>query len=222
MSRPASTSAPARSGSGEAMRFGPHWRPTTLPRSGRIKATYELAGEAFREALRDWRASGWQGGVAFATGNLGRLAARTGRHDEAEELLVDARDRFAELGDEMTALEMDTRRAENFVFAGRPADALAILEPAVAEAQRIGGWATLTTMIQRLRGDALMQLGRTEEARAAYDEALRVGREGQAEFEVALTLESLVAAGNASRAGDDRALHAPRDRSEGGGAVGAP
>ena len=82
------------------------------------------ARDAFIEVRRVWRAAGYAGGIPFASGNLGRIAARQGRHDEAEALLVDARTWFESTGEEFTALEMDTRRAENLVLEGRAAEAL--------------------------------------------------------------------------------------------------
>ena len=72
-------------------------------------------GEAeprFREALRVWRAAGFEGGVAYALANLGRVAYRSGRPDEGLPMLREARALFGESGFVAQVLETDTRIAE--------------------------------------------------------------------------------------------------------------
>src|SRR5262249_48476900 len=51
----------------------------------------DRADQLFEEALRIWRGAGHATGVAFATGNRGRSAARRGTFQEAQRLLADAR-----------------------------------------------------------------------------------------------------------------------------------
>ena len=46
--------------------------------------------------------------------------------------------------------------------------------------------------LRRIRGCALLGLGRADEARAALEESLRDGRVRNAPFEVALTLEAMI------------------------------
>ncbi len=64
-------------------------------------------------------------GIALATSNLGRVAARARRFDEALELLAEALAAFEALGSEALARETEARRAECFVLAGRYQEALA-------------------------------------------------------------------------------------------------
>jgi len=72
-------------------------------------------------------------GIALATSNLGRVAARARRFDEALELLAEALAAFEALGSEAFVRETEARRAECFVLAGRYQEALEIV-PAALEA----------------------------------------------------------------------------------------
>jgi class 3 adenylate cyclase/tetratricopeptide (TPR) repeat protein len=145
----------------------------------------------FQEALRVWRAAGFREGVGHATGNLGRVASRAGRNDEAVELLGKARTLFEDIGEERMALEMDARIAESFVFAGEGGRALPLATETLRRTEKLGGWATVSTLLHRLRGEALVQAGDTAAAREALEESLRVGRERNADYEVGLTLEAM-------------------------------
>ncbi len=48
-----------------------------------------------------------------------------------------------------------------------------------------------TPRLERIRGYALVQLDRTEEARGAFEEAVRLGGEAGGEYELALALAGL-------------------------------
>jgi hypothetical protein len=58
-------------------------------------------------------------GIALATSNLGRVAARARRFDEALELLAEALTAFEALGSEALSHETQARRAECLVLGGR-------------------------------------------------------------------------------------------------------
>jgi len=151
----------------------------------------EEAEALLREALRVWRAAGHWWGIAYATLNLGRVAARAGDADRARSLLEEARDGFLRGGAASFALESDARLAEAWVLDGRGDEALPrvteLLEREVSE----GGSATHGPFLQRIRGHALMQLRDLTGAREALEESLRLGRSGTAAHEVALTLLAL-------------------------------
>jgi tetratricopeptide (TPR) repeat protein len=63
----------------------------------------EEAEALFLEAQRVWRAARYPVGVALATSNLGRVAARVRRFDEALELLSEALAAFEALGSERSS-----------------------------------------------------------------------------------------------------------------------
>jgi tetratricopeptide (TPR) repeat protein len=122
-----------------------------------------------------------------ARSNLGRLAARAGRFDEAEAALGSALAGFEELAAAGFALETRARLAELDVLRGdRAAEALERAGAAIGK----GAAPAVEAMLQRVRGQALLQLGDEERARAALDESLLVARTADAEYEAALTLRA--------------------------------
>src|SRR5207244_1480762 len=134
----------------------------------------EEAEKLFREARRVWRAARYPVGIALATSNLGRVAARARRFDEALELLGEALAAFEALGSEALARETEARRAECFVLAGRFQEALDVV-PAVHEAA--GESPLLGVFLERLHGYALVQARRAEEAGARFERSLELARE---------------------------------------------
>ena len=115
-----------------------------------------------REALRIWRAAGLKHAIAYGLNIIGRVASRSGRYEEALELLGQARDLNHEIGDEPEELESDVRIAECLAMQGRAAEALELATEALARSETLGGPAT--PQLQRVRGCALAQLGRLAEA----------------------------------------------------------
>ena len=174
----------------------------------------EEAESRFRDALRIWRASGYRQGVAFAVANLGKIASRQGRFDEAVELLGEARRSFDEVGSSSYVLDVDARLAENAVFAGDPAAAIERADAALKRADAMGGMPVIAAILYRVKAYARIQLG---DAAAAVEDAttsLRLAREREATFEVALGLEALARAQRGRRpAGRARARPASARRS---------
>jgi tetratricopeptide (TPR) repeat protein len=147
----------------------------------------EDAEPLVRHALRVWKAAGDAGGVAFAQGLLGRVAARSGRLGEALELYEHARAGYHAAGDSVGIVEIDTRITEALIFRGDGDEALELIEETLAKGD--AGVHALT--LRRLRGYALMQLGRLEDARRALDESLEGARARKASYEEALTLRAI-------------------------------
>ncbi len=160
----------------------------------------EEAESMMREALPVWKAAGDQFGVAFLLSQLGRVAAKGGRLEEALRLLDDARTRFADIGAQRDVLETDAHRAEALLFRRRGAEALELIEATLAESEVRGGMAELHPLMHRIRGYALLQLGRVEAAEVALEASLAAGRTVSADYEVALTLQGM--ARRALAAGD--------------------
>ena len=163
-------------------------------------------GEAeplLKESLRIARASRSGSRIADAAGYYGRLLARLGRFDEAEALLAEAHGQHERDGEREEVLETEARIAESLVFRGAAADALDRVETTLARAKTFDGIFVLVPTLQRVRGLALMQLGRLEEARQAFAESLDRARLDSADYDAALALDSLVAlrrlAGEATR-----------------------
>jgi tetratricopeptide (TPR) repeat protein len=133
-----------------------------------------------------WRAARYPVGIALATSNLGRVAARSGRFDEALRLLAEAVAAFQTLGSMAFVQETEARRIECLVLAGRHQEALKVLPGAlVATEDR----PLVGALLERLHGYALVQARRGGEAGPRFERSLELAR--GADYEVALTLEAL-------------------------------
>lgn len=152
----------------------------------------EEAEGHFREALAVYRASDYRSGVGYALGNLGRVAARSGRHAEALELLAEARGIFAEIGEDLMVLEMDARAAECLLLRG-DGEARDRAEEALDRARRAGEVAPQTPMLLRVLGYAAMRAGDLDEAEMHLAESLETARRRGAEHEAAFTLQARAA-----------------------------
>jgi class 3 adenylate cyclase/tetratricopeptide (TPR) repeat protein len=165
----------------------------------------EEARELFEEAAAVFQAAHARFLEHVATGNLGRLAAREGRFNDAEQALEAALEGFGQLRAASFMLEAQARLAELDVLRGdRPERALERAEAALVEARASGG-SPLEAGLLRLVGYARAQSGRTEEARASFEESLAAAQSTEAEYEQALAHQALAAVGedadrNAARA----------------------
>jgi class 3 adenylate cyclase/tetratricopeptide (TPR) repeat protein/ABC-type cobalamin transport system ATPase subunit len=166
------------------------------------------AEERLRGALDTWRATDDDYGVALALSLLGRLAGRDGRVAEGERLLADALARFRALRLSQEIQRVRVLALENLVLGELAEPALVIADELVAE---LAGGGRFAATLQRLRGLALAQLGKLEAALAALDASLELARELGEPFEVALSLDALVALG--ARTG--RGCVAERDERDG-------
>jgi len=145
----------------------------------------------FREALRVWKAAGFELGVAYALANLGRVSYRDGRPNDGLPMLREARALFGEAGYVAQVLETDSRIAECHVVANQPDEALAVADGALAVEASRDGLGHQRPALLRARGYALAQLGRPDEAREALTASLTAARERQADHEVAFTLNAM-------------------------------
>jgi class 3 adenylate cyclase/tetratricopeptide (TPR) repeat protein len=161
------------------------------------------AGELLDDALRVWRAAGWPPMVAIATRQLGSVALREGRLRDAMRLFEEAREVFIEVGAQHQVIDTDGRIAECLLLQGSEGG----LELAREALARAGEQSVHVPMLQRVVGYGLQQTGDRAGARAAFEDSLRIARERQAEYQVALTLDAL------ARLGGDgaEALAAERD-----------
>jgi class 3 adenylate cyclase/tetratricopeptide (TPR) repeat protein len=160
----------------------------------------EEAESRAREALRVWKAPGAEAGTiaAEATRLLGYAVAQQGRFDEALPLLEESRDAFREAGDRRSEeLEAELRIAQCLLLDGDAESALAHATAAVSEVDRSRD-PMLVAALQRVRGLALMESGRLDEAREGFEDSLAVARSGapdagfkSPDYEVGLTFDAL-------------------------------
>ena len=156
------------------------------------------AEPVFREVLEVRRATGNPLKIAEAGSLLGRHLARVGRHEEARELLDEARALFDEEGDAEDLLTTDAWIADSLALAGNGAEALSVAAAALERADALSGVSVVVTQLHRTCGWAYMQAGNLEAAGESLDEALRVAGIDDENFgimsgdlEVALTLNAL-------------------------------
>jgi predicted ATPase/class 3 adenylate cyclase len=153
----------------------------------------EEARAAFDEALRVWRAAQYRVGVALATSNLGRVAARSGDFVTAYKLFADASAQFSEIGAGSLVLETTIREAECLVLEGRHKEAAAALRKLQADD---GAGTAERAIVERLAGYAIVQSRAPfAKARPHFDAALDAARSADRQYELALTLRAIAETG---------------------------
>jgi tetratricopeptide (TPR) repeat protein len=146
------------------------------------------AEQCFRDAWRVWRSVSHAGGSALTTMHLGRIAAKRGDFAEAFALLDAAREEFLAIGSTNDVLEVDTRTAECRILAGEYETALGVADRELAASHGL----VEETALLRIRGTALLALGRADEGIAALRSCLDESRSRGARFEIALAQHELV------------------------------
>jgi tetratricopeptide (TPR) repeat protein len=151
----------------------------------------EEAEARLRDSLRVWKAAGNRFMLGACFELLARVAARAGRLEDALGFLRDAKDAYVAVGAREDELGADAREAEFRVVMGAASEALALADVAAERAQAEEGEGLNGSLIARVRGYALAQLHRDEEARAAFEEGVRVARTREEPYDVALSLIGL-------------------------------
>ncbi|MBK9114747.1 MAG: tetratricopeptide repeat protein [Betaproteobacteria bacterium] len=146
------------------------------------------------DTLPVWRASRYRYLLGGCLWLLGRVSLRAGRIGEARARLEEARALFVAVKREEETLDVDARIAECRVFAGDAEAGLASATDALARARvsKVGGKAV--SVLQRVRGHALLRMGDCAAAREALEESLAAARTRKDLQETALALHSLRAA----------------------------
>jgi class 3 adenylate cyclase/tetratricopeptide (TPR) repeat protein len=152
---------------------------------------FDEAEPLMRESLRIARASRSGPRIAETARYLGLLLARLGRFDEARRLLDEAHDEYERAGEPSEVLVTEARLAELLVLEGAARDALESAERTLERSPASDGIFPLGPTLHRMRGLALLQLGRFDDAQAALDESLASARKAGADYEVALALDAL-------------------------------
>jgi class 3 adenylate cyclase/tetratricopeptide (TPR) repeat protein len=193
---------------------------------GEIRSDQGRLDEAealFKEARRVHQATNTVEGLGFAASNLGRVASRSGRFDDAMRLFTEARAIFESAGAHALVLDTDARIAECLALKEDWDRASEVAERALTKALAVDGVAVQTPMLHRIKGGALLRTGFPGEARAALEESLRSAHARQARYEVAMTLDALIAMDLAEGREPDRAHVEERDQIfEGLGVVAPP
>ena len=107
-------------------------------------------------------------------------------------------------------LEVKARLAEWAVLARKPEQALEDVEDVLAGICESGGGSHQNALVHRIRGYALKQLGRTDEALAAFEKSLDLARKANETYELAVTLDAIGAL--KTRTGADRTAEAAEAR----------
>jgi len=103
---------------------------------------------------------------------MGRARSRAGDVAAGLVLLEDARTRLTRLREPHEVLDADIASAEAHLIAGRPEQALVLIERALTEAASIHA-ATLLPSAFRVRATALLAIGEVAKARTALADGLR-------------------------------------------------
>jgi tetratricopeptide (TPR) repeat protein len=151
----------------------------------------EEAERLLRGAVRTWRAARYQLGVAYGSMHLGRTIARTGRFDEAREVLDETVALFLSLKDEGHLVETHARQAELAVFEGNGPSALPQIDEMIGRASRLGGLPPVEALLYRVKGWALAQAGDLTGSVLAFEQSLRIAKSADARFEEAMTEQAL-------------------------------
>jgi class 3 adenylate cyclase/tetratricopeptide (TPR) repeat protein len=156
------------------------------------RGSWDAATARFEQARRRWVAVRFAAGIALATGNLGRTAARraaaagdAGGLAAAEAQLGDALEQFVAIGAAGFADETRCRLAEARLLQYRPAEAADALA-SVEAIDRSGPPTAELANLLRLQALALAQRGDLRAARTIGSDALAVAEAAGARYELAL------------------------------------
>jgi tetratricopeptide (TPR) repeat protein len=144
-------------------------RADGLVKQGRSDEALPLLEDTLRVA----RAVGDEDLVALVRKEMGRARSRAGDVAEGLILLEEARTELTRLREPQEVVDADIASAEAHLLAGRPEQALGLIEGAVTEAASIRA-ATLLPSAYRVQAAALLATGEVAQARMALAEGLRL------------------------------------------------
>ena len=144
------------------------------------------------ETLPFWQSSQYHYYLGWCLAQLGRLAMRRGRFDEALVRLDQAKANFVQVGAEQEVPVVRARIAECRLIMGDVDGALVLVNEMQSHADTSSGVARAKSLIARVQGHALLLQGDAWGARDALELSLAAARERRDLFEIALTLHSLI------------------------------
>ncbi len=142
-------------------------------------------------ALRLFRASRYEMGIALSAVQLARLELRSGHVETAAHLLDDAEARFRGMGATAYLLDARVRQAERHLAIGDPATAATIAAAVDASLRKEGAGAALPAIVTRVRAEAAAGLDDAAFARALATDALDHARHEQSAYEEVRALDVL-------------------------------
>jgi tetratricopeptide (TPR) repeat protein len=176
-------------------RAGDSWdAATTSSNIAELLLYWDRGDEAeplLQRAMHIWRAAGAQPELAAGHEMLGQVAMRRGDYERAFDLLGLAHD-YALAHGGNSAHRLEGLIAEAYVRAGQPEQALERVTETLRHAVGAEGSAGFIPMLNRVHGFALRDLGRTEEAREAFELSVTVARALGADHEIAFGLMALI------------------------------
>lgn len=144
------------------------------------------------EMLPLWRAAGFQDWLAACLQQLGRVAMRLRRFDEALARFDEAKKNLLHVGAEHDIPPVDAWTAECRVGMGSPDAALEIVRGLLDRQGESSGVARMVPLLLRLQGHALLLQEDLWGARDALEASLAAARERSDLFEATLTSLSLI------------------------------
>jgi class 3 adenylate cyclase/tetratricopeptide (TPR) repeat protein len=158
-----------------------------LSNQGRLTEARKL----LRRARRVWRGTGYDWGVAYATAQLGRIAVREGRRDEGRRELQDALATFRRLRVAGDAWWVEALLLEAAAYSGRAVETLEKADRLLLKCGRSVHGGRIVALLLRVRGFALAQLGRAEDADETLEASLAEGRLQDDLYDVAVALDAI-------------------------------
>jgi class 3 adenylate cyclase/tetratricopeptide (TPR) repeat protein len=143
-------------------------RADVLVRQGRSDEALPLLENTLRVA----RAVGDEDLVALVRKEMGKAQSRAGNVPAGLALLEEARIQLIRLREAHEVVDADIASAEAYLLAGRPEQALGLIDGALAEAASIHA-ATLLPPAHRVQAAALLAMGEVTKARTALADGLR-------------------------------------------------
>ncbi|MDT4909410.1 MAG: hypothetical protein QOI69_2651 [Pseudonocardiales bacterium] len=163
-------------------------RAEILVQQGRIDEAVPVLAAAIRVLLAAHATSF----LGFAMTVYGRAALARGRYAEAMNRFGEARALCLEMGEIDESLTIDALAAECHLRSGEVAEALAFATHTMDRAKQIGDDASAEPLLHRVRGEALIAMGRVADGQATLRASLAAARERHAANEVEASLATLL------------------------------
>jgi tetratricopeptide (TPR) repeat protein len=169
-------------------------RAEILVQQGRIEESVPVLAAAIRVLLAAQATSF----LGFAMTVFGRAALAQGNYDEAMDRFGEARALSLEMGEIDESLTIDALAAECHLRSGEIAEALTFATHTMERAKQVGDDASAEPLLHRVRGEALIAMGRVADGHATLRASLAAARERHAANEVEASLATLLKAGAAA------------------------
>jgi class 3 adenylate cyclase/tetratricopeptide (TPR) repeat protein len=146
-------------------------------------------------ASRLWLATGASSAMAFGASLLGRAALARGEYDEALAHLSEARMLCVGLGETDEVATIDSVIASCHLQRGHAAAALDAAEAALDGRAASGAGGPAIPLLLRVRGEALVAMGKVREGHATLRRSLADARRRDAKHDIAAALDALLRVG---------------------------